>query len=149
MLADPRQRHPRLVTSPVRRTVPSFTLDRTPTAASTVDRMANIVEKIAQQVTSVGAKASYGEPVTVGGIELVPVAVVWFGFGGGSDDAEQGGGGGGGVSIPVGAYVRGPDGARFKPNLVAVLAVSVPIAWALSWGVVGVAIAKAGKKPRR
>jgi len=149
MLADPRQRHRRLVTSPARCTVPSFTLDRTPTSASTVERMANIVEKIAQQVTSVGAKASYGEPVTVGGIELVPVAVVWFGFGGGSDDAEQGGGGGGGVSIPVGAYVRGPDGARFKPNLVALLAVSVPIAWALSWSVVGVAIAKAGKRPRR
>jgi len=98
--------------------------------------MANIVEKIAQQVTSVGAKASYGDPVTVGGIELVPVALVWFGFGGGSDQSEQGGGGGGGVSIPVGA-----DGAKFKPNLVALLAVSVPIAWAVSWGIVGVAVA--------
>ena len=115
-------------------------LTRPPTPASTVVRMANIVEKIAQQVTSVGAKASYGDPVTVGGIELVPVALVWFGFGGGSDQSEQGGGGGGGVSIPVGAYVRGPDGAKFKPNLVALLAVSVPIAWAVSWGIVGVAV---------
>jgi hypothetical protein len=111
--------------------------------------MANIVEKIAQQVTSVGAKASYGDPVTVGGIELVPVALVWFGFGGGSDEAEQGGGGGGGVSVPVGAYVRGPDGATFKPNLVALLAVSIPIAWAVSWGVVGIAIAAGGNKRRR
>ena len=111
--------------------------------------MANIVEKIAQQVTSVGAKASYGDPVTVGGIELVPVALVWFGFGGGSDEAEQGGGGGGGVSIPVGAYVRGPDGARFRPNLVALIAVSVPIVWAVSWGIVGVAIAAGSGKRRR
>jgi hypothetical protein len=53
------------------------------------------------------------------------------------------------VSIPVGAYVRGPDGAKFKPNLVAVLAVSVPIAWAVSWGIVGVAIAASGGKRRR
>ena len=111
--------------------------------------MANIVEKIAQQVTSVGAKASYGDPVTVGGVEIVPVALVWFGFGGGSDESEQGGGGGGGVSIPVGAYVRGSDGARFKPNPVAVLAVSIPLAWALSWSVVGIAIGAAGGKRRR
>ena len=111
--------------------------------------MANIVEKIAQQVTSVGAKASYGDPVTVGGIELVPVALVWFGFGGGSDEAEQGGGGGGGASIPIGAYVRGADGATFKPNVVALLAVSIPIAWAVSWSVVGIAIAAAGTKRRK
>ena len=108
--------------------------------------MANIVEKIAQQVTSVGAKASYGEPVTVGGVELVPVALVWFGFGGGSDEAEQGGGGGGGASIPIGAYVRGPNGARFVPNPVALATALAPIVWSVSWGVVGVAVAIASKR---
>jgi hypothetical protein len=100
-------------------------------------RMVNIVESIAERVTSVGAKASYGDPVSVGGVELVPVALVWFGFGGGSDTSENGGGGGGGVSVPIGAYVRGADGVRFKPNLIALVAVSVPIAWALSWAIVG------------
>lgn len=110
--------------------------------------MANIVEKIAQQVTAVGAKASYGEPVTIGGIEMVPVALVWFGFGGGSDEAEQGGGGGGGVSVPIGAYTRGPDGARFVPNPVALAAALTPIVWAVSWGAVGVAIACASKRRR-
>jgi len=104
---------------------------------TTFGRMVNIVELIAERVTSVGAKASYGDPVSVGGVELVPVALVWFGFGGGSDTSENGGGGGGGVSVPIGAYVRGSDGVRFKPNLIALVAVSVPIAWALSWAIVG------------
>jgi hypothetical protein len=102
--------------------------------------MANIVESLAQQVTSVGARASYGDPVTVGGIEIVPVAIVWFGFGGGSDNDENGGGGGGGASIPIGVYTRGPNGAVFKPNPVAIIAVLIPVAWAASWAVAALAL---------
>jgi hypothetical protein len=108
--------------------------------------MANIVESIAQSVSSLGVKASYGDPVTVGGVEIIPVALVWYGYGGGFDHDHDhdtdggGGGGGGGVSIPVGAYVPGLDGVRFAPNPVALIGVCVPLAVAASWAIVGTAI---------
>jgi uncharacterized spore protein YtfJ len=89
--------------------------------------MTNLVEKIAQSVTSLGVKTSYGEPVTLDGVQIIPVALVWFGFGGGGDGNDNGGGGGGGVSIPIGAYVGGPDGPQFKPNIIAMMAISVPL----------------------
>ncbi len=87
--------------------------------------MANIVEKIAESVKALGITANYGDPVTIDGVELIPVSLVYFGFGGGSDD-EGGMGGGGGVSVPIGAYVGGGAGGRFQPNLIALIAVSIP-----------------------
>ena len=89
--------------------------------------MTNLVEKIAESVSSLGVKRSFGDPVTIDGKEIVPVALTWFGFGGGNDQSEQGGGGGGGVSIPVGVYTNGPGGVRFEPNLIALVAVSIPL----------------------
>ncbi|MFP7759953.1 hypothetical protein [Marisediminicola sp. LYQ85] len=90
--------------------------------------MANLVEKIADSVTSIGAKRSYGDPVTVDGVEMIPVSLVWFGFGAGNDEsAEAGGGGGGGTIIPIGAYTKGRDGLVFEPNIIALLAVSIPL----------------------
>ena len=89
--------------------------------------MANLVESLAQSVTSMGVKASYGEAIVLGGVEMVPVALVVYGFGGGSD-ATAGGGGG------------GPDGVRFRPNPVALVGVFVPFAVAASWAIVGSAI---------
>lgn len=78
-------------------------------------------------------KAAYGEPVTLDGVEFVPVSLVWFGFGGGEgqdeSDGNGSGGGGGGASIPIGAYVTGDRGIRFQPNLIALLAVGVPFAY--------------------
>ena len=95
--------------------------------------MANLVEKLAQTMNGLGVKASYGDPVTVVGVEIVPVAWVQFGFGGGSDggadDKEAAGGGGGGVSIPLGVYVGGPVGPVFRPNAIALLAVLIPVLW--------------------
>lgn len=108
--------------------------------------MVNLVEKIAESVTSsLGAKVNYGAPVVIGGVEAVPVSLVWFGFGGGSeprDGSEEsaGGGGGGGVSVPVGVYVPGADGPEFRPNLIALCAVSVPLVAAA-----GVALARVVK----
>ncbi|HAM26579.1 MAG TPA: hypothetical protein DCP11_07685 [Microbacteriaceae bacterium] len=90
--------------------------------------MANLAERIGQLVTSLGVRASYGEKITIDGAEAVPVALVWFGFGGGSDESgEAGGGGGGGATIPIGVYTGGINGPRFQPNLVALLAVSIPL----------------------
>jgi hypothetical protein len=70
---------------------------------------------------------------------------VQFGFGAGSeggvddgegdgDDREESGasasgGGGGGMAIPVGAYVTENGRARFEPNLISLLAVSIPFIW--------------------
>ena len=80
---------------------------------------------------TLGVKAVYGDPVTVDGVEIVPVAVVAFGFGGGSGQSgegdEGGGGGGGGYSIPVGAYIGGPNGPTFRPNIFALLVVLIPV----------------------
>ncbi|WP_403024246.1 hypothetical protein [Salinibacterium sp. GXW1014] len=96
--------------------------------------MTNIVEKLSERVTSsLGAKVNYGEKVQIGGVDAVPVSLVTFGFGGGSggdDSAEQGeGGGGGGASIPLGMFVPGPNGPRFAPALIPLLAVSIPLTW--------------------
>jgi len=92
--------------------------------------MANLVESVAQTVKTLGVKAAYGEPVTLDGIEIIPVALVHFGFGAGSDgDDAGGGGGGGGMSVPIGAYVSGPDGPTFRPNAIALLWVLIPLTW--------------------
>lgn len=92
--------------------------------------MANTVQHLSDSMTKLGVKASYGEPIDIGGETAIPVALVWFGFGagqdGGSDDAPSGGGGGG-ASIPVGVYVQGIDGPEFRPNLISLLAVSIPV----------------------
>lgn len=102
--------------------------------------MANLVEKIAESMSSLGVKRSYGDPMTVDGVEVVPVALTWFGFGAGSDDsAEAGGGGGGGASVPVGVYATGPDGTvQFQPNLIALMAVAIPLTWVAGKAFAGV-----------
>ncbi|MGW8430894.1 hypothetical protein ACWGJ9_07180 [Curtobacterium citreum] len=100
--------------------------------------MANIVSQIADKVRPIGVSTNYGEPVEVGDQTLIPVSLGWFGFGGGGDGDDNGGGGGGGVSIPVGAYVRRPgQDLQFEPNLISLLAVSIPTIW-----VIGKALAK-------
>lgn len=78
-----------------------------------------------------GVKAAYGDPVSLDGVDFVPVSLVWFGFGGGQDETEGGGagGGGGGASLPIGAYVTTDQGIRFQPNLIALLAVGIPFTW--------------------
>ena len=94
--------------------------------------MANLVESVAQTVKTLGVKAAYGEPVTLDGVEIIPVALVHFGFGAGSEggnDEAGGGGGGGGMSVPIGAYVSGPDGPSFRPNAIALLWVLIPLTW--------------------
>ena len=96
--------------------------------------MTNLTEKLAETVP-LGMKLSYGPAMTVDGTEMVPVSIVGYGFGGGRGGTETdpegfgSGGGGGGSSIPIGAYIGGPDGLRFRPNIIALLAVSIPVIW--------------------
>jgi len=116
--------------------------------------MTRITERIAGEVPGWGARLSYGEARTVAGAELVPVAFVAFGFGAGDlgagHDAPKAGdagevasstgegGGSGGVSIPLGAYIAGPDGLRFRPNPVVLLALGIGVigAFGVALGVV-------------
>ncbi|AJM77586.1 hypothetical protein [Rathayibacter toxicus] len=91
--------------------------------------MPNIAVSLADTVTTAGTSTIYGDPVTVDGVSLVPVALRWFGFGGGggSQDGQEGGGGGGATVIPIGAYIKDDLGLRFQPNIVSVLAVGIPL----------------------
>jgi hypothetical protein len=92
--------------------------------------MANIVTQIAEKVRPIGVSTNYGDPVQVGDSTFIPVSLGWFGFGGGGDEDENGGGGGGGASIPIGAYISRPGkDLEFEPNLVSLLAVSIPLVW--------------------
>src|SRR3954468_24146192 len=109
--------------------------------------MSNITEKLAETVPDRGIKIAYGDKVTVGGTEMVPVAFVSYGFGGGTmggkgnlgserdADMNGDGAGGGGVSIPVGAYIAGPEGLQFHPNPITTLWVSIPVIAVLGWAI--------------
>jgi uncharacterized spore protein YtfJ len=119
--------------------------------------MANLAVKLAEITRSFGVKSAYGEPVEIDGVTIVPVALVQYGFGGGGEDTDgegnadgsdkhngMGGGGGGGMSIPIGAYVKSGDTARFDPNVIALLAVGIPFVW-----VAGKALARIIKALKR
>ncbi len=114
--------------------------------------MANLVDTLTDATKTIGVGAAYGAPVEIDGVTIVPVALVWAGFGGGNatgngnaslptdaakplfgGDAGGEGFGGGGVSIPVGAYVTTDGVASFQPNIIALLAVSVPVVVTAGW----------------
>ena len=120
--------------------------------------MTEALSSFAGTFKDVGVSRAYGPAVTVDGEELIPVALVSFGFGGGGssgpapagtaaggidaegkDDGAAAGGGGGGFVLPLGVYCRGRDGrVAFRPNSVAVLAGLVPLVWAVGFSVRGV-----------
>jgi hypothetical protein len=54
--------------------------------------MPNIALELGKQSATFGVHSAYGEQMDVGGIQIVPVALAWTGFGGGSDEAGNGGG---------------------------------------------------------
>lgn len=88
--------------------------------------MPNLAVELGKLSTQFGVKAVYGEQQDVDGVTMIPVAASWTGFGAGADENDNGGGGGGSVSVPVGAYVRRPEGLRFEPNVIALLTVGIP-----------------------
>jgi hypothetical protein len=103
-----------------------------------------LADKLAGGVPDRGIGLAYGEKQTIGGVDLIPVAFVSYGFGAVDDSDSLGtGGGGGGVAIPIGAYVDGPQGPRFAPNTIALVAVAIPVISAL-----GLVIAKIVKAAR-
>lgn len=114
--------------------------------------MANLVDTLTDATKSIGVGAAYGAPVEIDGVSIVPVALVWAGFGGGNGTSngnanlpndvsrplmggEAGGEGfgGGGVSVPIGAYVKTGGTATFQPNIISLLAVSIPVIVTAGW----------------
>ncbi len=90
------------------------------------DTLESIKSGITERLT---AHTAYGEPVTMNGVTVIPVARVAFGFGAGggvgeakrSGDGEEaappsgGGGGGGGAVQPIGFIEISDAGARWVP----------------------------------
>jgi uncharacterized spore protein YtfJ len=90
--------------------------------------MSNSFASFVETFKNVGVTKAYGEPVTVGGEEIVPVALVSFGFGGGGEAGDgASGGGGGGMVLPLGVYGNAGGRAEFRPNTVVTLVCLVPL----------------------
>lgn len=92
--------------------------------------MAQLAIDLSEKVPgALGLSTVYGDPVTVDGTTLIPVAVTSYGFGAGEGApgaTEGSGGGGGGSSWPVGAYISRGGNMRFEPNLITLLVVGIP-----------------------
>ena len=89
--------------------------------ATPADRL---IERLAELIgAKAGVRTVFGEPVQQGGVTVIPVARVRWGFGGGggrseaaADGPASGSGGGGGVAAdPIGYVEIGSDGATFRP----------------------------------
>jgi uncharacterized spore protein YtfJ len=88
-----------------------------PVAAESKAQFAEAFKSIIEHA---GARTVYGEPVSVDGKTVLPVATIRCGFGGSSggkgNNWEHGGGGGGGlVAKPLGVVEITPSQTRFIP----------------------------------
>jgi uncharacterized spore protein YtfJ len=89
--------------------------------------MSDTFSSLVDTFKNIGVSKAYGPPIQVGGEEIIPVALVSFGFGGGGEAGNgASGGGGGGMVVPLGVYRN--DGGRtlFRPNTVVTLVCLVP-----------------------
>src|SRR5699024_9473602 len=97
--------------------------------------MVNITGQLAEIFSNIGVKSTYGSPVDIDGVRIIPVAVACFGFGAGEgipsheDEAVCCDGDGGGLSVPVAAYITRAGTTRFEPHTLALMAVGLPLAW--------------------
>jgi len=48
--------------------------------------------------------------------------------------------------VPIGAYVGGPDGLKFRPNPVAMLMVAIPLVSAVGWAVARISGGGSGRR---
>ena len=112
--------------------------------------MTEALSSLAETFKNVGVSRAYGPAVKVDGEELIPVALVSFGFGGGGNsdagsaavDSSQesaAGGGGGGFVLPLGVYCRNDSGhVTFRPNTIALLAGLAPLVCAVGYTIRGI-----------
>lgn len=90
--------------------------------------MADTFSNLVDTFKNVGVSRAYGDPVQLGGQEVIPVALVSFGFGGGNEgDGGASGGGGGGMVLPLGVYRNIGGDVAFRPNIVVMLACLAPL----------------------
>jgi uncharacterized spore protein YtfJ len=105
---------------------------------------ASFIERLADRVgVHTSARTVYADPVEHGGVTVIPVAKVRWGFGGGSGSGKgdaSGSGGGGGVQVwPIG-YIELKDGtSAFRPirdpsTLVPVVVAGGLVGWLLLRG---------------
>ncbi|MFF5130872.1 GerW family sporulation protein [Streptomyces syringium] len=111
-----------------------------------------LMERLAEQLGSrASVSAVFGEPVTSGGITVIPVAEVAFGFAGGAgpEAADTGTGGGGAGARPRG-YIEIKDGsATYKPLRAPWVDVAVPLAALLAGTVIPLLVRRlAQRRPR-
>lgn len=102
--------------------------------------MADAFSSLIEAFKNVGISKAYDAPVKLLGEEVIPVALVSFGFGGGGAAGQDGasGGGGGGMVLPLGVYRNFGGQVAFRPNTVVALVCLVPVITA-----VGAAVRKA------
>ncbi|WP_067964923.1 spore germination protein GerW family protein [Nocardiopsis trehalosi] len=92
---------------------------------------AELVDRLVAGVGgALGSRAVYGEPVRQGDVTVVPVARVFYGFGGGTDPGAGGrdGLGAGGSARPLGFIVLRDGQAEFRPIRTPAVAIVVPLA---------------------
>jgi hypothetical protein len=90
--------------------------------------MADTFSFLVDAMKNVGVSKAYGQPVQVGGEEVIPVALVSYGFGGGNEaGGGASGGGGGGMVLPLGVYRNVGGQAVFRPNTIVTLVCLVPV----------------------
>jgi hypothetical protein len=91
--------------------------------------MAYTFSSLIEAFKNVGVSRAYGSPVQLGGEEVIPVALVSFGFGGGGEAGQEGasGGGGGGMVLPLGVYRNVGGQVAFRPNTVVALMCLIPV----------------------
>jgi uncharacterized spore protein YtfJ len=85
-----------------------------PVAAESKTQFADVFKSIIEHA---GAKSVCGEPVSVEGKTVLPVATIWYGFGSGSDGRVDGhnGGSGGLIAKPLGVVEITQSQTRFVP----------------------------------
>ncbi len=86
-----------------------------------------VLEAVAGRVGRLGVETVFGEPRTLDGRTIIPVAKVGYGFGGGVGEApaegeapksaQGGGGGGGGAAVPVAVVEITAGETRILPVL--------------------------------
>lgn len=109
--------------------------------------MVKVLDQVSSTLSRLGPQLNYGAPVKIGDSDVVPVSLVWMGFGGGEGaEGQGGGGGGGGASLPIGAYIDGIDGPEFQPNIIALLAASGLFIGAVGSAIGAVISASRGKR---
>src|SRR5262249_42228425 len=88
-------------------------------ATASTEFHTQLPEVLRSMVDRAGARMVYGEPVSVAGKTVLPVATVRYGFGGGSgsraEERRGGGGGGGLVAKPLGIVEVTESQTRFIP----------------------------------